>query len=376
MHLTLVLPSLSGGGAERAAVLLAEGFCKRGHQVSLITIAGEETDFYQLSPQIDRIALEVAKQSPTPIHGLANNFYRLWILRQTINSLQPDVVISFLDKTNVLTLLALLVTKYPVLVCEQNNPVQNDLGRSWHLLRRLVYPLATKVVSSSQGVNQYFDWLSPQQKEVIYNPLAVREKQSESFTLPAGVNPQQKWLVAMGRLTHQKGFDLLLTAFAEIAGQYPDWQLLILGEGELRSELEELKEQLKLGDCVCLPGLISNPFPLLARAELFVLSSRYEGFGNVIIEAMACGCPVVATDCPSGPREIIRHGIDGLLVRDRDRNSLAQAMASLMKDKHQRQQFAKEAKKGLNKFYPETIISQWESLFTTVTNNRFNLAKP
>ncbi len=305
MHLTLVLPSLSGGGAERAAVLLAEGFCKRGHQVSLITIAGEETDFYRLSPHIDRIALQVAKQSTTPIHGLANNCYRLWILRQTINSLQPDVVISFLDKTNVLTLLALLATKYPVLVCEQNNPVQNDLGRSWHLLRRLVYPLATKVVSSSQGVNQYFDWLSPQQKAVIYNPLAVPKKQSESFTLPAGVNPQQKWLVAMGRLTHQKGFDLLLTAFAKIAGQYPDWQLLILGEGELRSELEELKKQLKLGDRVCLPGLISNPFPLLARAELFVLSSRYEGFGNVIIEAMACGCPVVATDCPSGQPQAI-----------------------------------------------------------------------
>ncbi|MGK7935218.1 MAG: glycosyltransferase family 4 protein [Xenococcaceae cyanobacterium] len=375
MRLTLVLPSLSGGGAERAAVLLAEGFCQRGHQVSLITIAGKETDFYQLSPQIDRIALHVAKQSPTPIHGLANNLYRLWILRQTINSWQPDVVISFLDKTNVLTLLSLLATKYPVLVCEQNNPTQNDLGRSWHLLRRLVYPLATKVVSSSQGVEQYFKWLSPQQKIVIYNPLAVPAKQSESFTLPAGVNPQQQWLVAMGRLTHQKGFDLLLKAFATIAPQYPDWQLLILGEGELRPDLEKLREQLKLVDRVCLPGLIANPFPLLSQGELFVLSSRYEGFGNVIIEAMACGLPVISTDCPSGPREIIRHGIDGLLIPNQDHNSLAQAMASLMEDKQRRQQLAQEAKQGLNKFYPETIISRWESLLTTVTLNQFDLAK-
>lgn len=368
MHLTLVLPSLSGGGAERAAVLLAEGFCQRDYKVSLITIAGEEADFYQLSTRINRIPLQVAKPSPTPIHGLANNFYRLSTLRQTIDSLQPDIVISFLDKTNVLTLLALVATKYPVLICEQNNPLQNDLGRSWHTLRRLVYPLANKLVSSSQGVNNYFHWLPQNQRAVIYNPLAVPEEQSELVDIPEGIDRNRKWIVAMGRLTHQKGFDLLLTAFAQIAPEYPDWQLLILGEGELRSELEQLREKLNLVDRVCLPGLIPNPFPLLAQGELFVLSSRYEGFGNVLIEAMACGLPVISTDCPSGPKEIINDGINGLLVTNQDHNHLAKAMASLMEDEQRRKQLAKEAKQGLDKFQPATILSQWESLFSTVTH--------
>jgi GalNAc-alpha-(1->4)-GalNAc-alpha-(1->3)-diNAcBac-PP-undecaprenol alpha-1,4-N-acetyl-D-galactosaminyltransferase len=365
-HLTLVISSLSGGGAERSMVLLGEGFIKQGYKVSVVTISGQETDFYQLPDGVDRLALNIAKDSPTLIHSLTNNFYRLRVLNQAIRSLKPDIVISFLDINNILTLIALINTNLTILVSEQNNPRMHAIGRFWEILRRLSYPLATKVVSSSQGVDDYFDWLPKKKRAVIYNPLAAVNDNQTQIDLIKGFDIQKKWIVAMGRLTYQKGFDILLRAFHKIAHKYPDWQLLILGEGELRSDLENEIENLDLTKRVILPGRIDNPFPLLRLSSLFVLSSRFEGFGNVLIEAMACGLPVISTDCPSGPKEIIREGIDGILVPNEDASSLATAMDGLISDQAKRQSLASHAPEGAERFSLEKTIKIWEKLFDEV----------
>ncbi|ELS03856.1 glycosyltransferase [Xenococcus sp. PCC 7305] len=363
MRITIVINSLSGGGAERAAVLLAEGLVTRDHQVSLVTIFPESTDFYQLSEQVTRVPLGIDGKSSNPIAAISNNLNRLRILRKSINSLEPDLVISYLYKTNVLTLLALIGSKCPVIVSEQNHPQSTKVSPVWNQLRSWVYPLASKVVSTSKGVDAYFDWMPPAKREVIYNPLAVTSQTAEDVAIPPEFNPEKQWLIAMGRLTEQKAFDVLLQAFARIAQQYSNWQLLILGEGELRGELEQLKTELGLGQQVVMPGLIANPFPLLRRGQLFVLSSRYEGFGNVIIEAMACGLPVISTDCPSGPSEIIQDDISGLLVPVTNVDALAQAMATLMSRPDKRQQFIEKAQQGLGRFELQNILDRWEELF-------------
>jgi GalNAc-alpha-(1->4)-GalNAc-alpha-(1->3)-diNAcBac-PP-undecaprenol alpha-1,4-N-acetyl-D-galactosaminyltransferase len=369
MKIAIVIDSLVAGGAQRAAILLAEGLKARENQVCLITLFGRELDFYQLSPTVDRIVLKVAGESPNLIQAVKNNLARLHSLRQAMDSWKPDLVISFLDKTNILTLIAGWGSKYPILVSEQNDPTQNNIGRVWNLLRRLVYLSATQVVSCSQGVDNNWYWLSPKRRSVIYNPLAVKKEYSADVELPEKLNFNKKTVVAMGRLTEQKGFDILLTAFADIAEKHQDWQLLILGEGELRQELEALRDQLGIRDRVVMPGLVNNPFPILKHAHLFVLSSRYEGFGNVIIEAMACDLPVISTDCPSGPGEIIINGENGILVPNQDQNSLAQAMTSLMSDSERRKQLTATAQKSLHRFNIDTIISQWEDLLTTTTSN-------
>ncbi len=369
MHLVLVISSLSGGGAERSLILLAEGFMKQGYKVSVITIAGIETDFYQLPNGAHRLALNVAKNSPSLIHSLFNNFHRLLVLKQAICSLEPDIVISFLDINNILTLIALINTNFKIFVSEQNNPRMHVIGRFWNILRRWSYPLATKVVSSSQGVDDYFNWLSKKKRAVIYNPLATVNDNHTQTDLIKSIDFQKKWIVAMGRLTHQKGFDILLTAFQEIANKHPDWQLLILGEGELRSDLEHKIEKLDLVERVMLPGRLDNPFPLLRLSKLFVLSSRFEGFGNVLIEAMACGLPVISTDCPSGPKEIIRQGIDGILVPNEDVSSLAIAMDCLISDEAKRQSLATHALEGAERFSLEKTIKRWENLFDEVNKN-------
>jgi GalNAc-alpha-(1->4)-GalNAc-alpha-(1->3)-diNAcBac-PP-undecaprenol alpha-1,4-N-acetyl-D-galactosaminyltransferase len=372
-HITFVTPSLSSGGAERAIILLAEGFISKGYKVSLISISSSESYFYNLPDQVNVSALNIAKKSSTFVERIFNNIYRLWVLRKKIIEINPDLVISILDTTNILALLALINTKYPVFVSEQNNP-HVATGKIWKYLRRLTYPLANRVVSTSKGVDEYFSWLPKKQRAVIYNPLAIdintRDGCSNIFSEITGVEKNKKWIVAMGRLTEQKGFDILLDAFHKISITYPDWQLLILGEGELRSELESKRDCLGLNDKVVLPGRLNNPFSVLKCADIFVLSSRYEGFGNVIIEAMACGLPVISTDCPSGPREIIRDGIDGILVQNENVSSLSAAIVRLISNPQECQCLSKNALQGVERFELKRIIQSWEELFDTIPNTK------
>ena len=366
MRLTLVIPSLSGGGAERAAVLLAGGLLQKNYQVSLVTIAGTERDFYKVPDGVHRLALNIARNSPTPFHALWNNLYRLWVLRQTIRALQPDTVISFLVETNILTLLALIQTNYPVLVSEQNNP-GTGTKNVWKKLRHWIYPLANKVVSVSEGVDNYFDeWLPKTQRAVIFNPLQPINDEAGTFDLPKGADPNKKWVIAMGRLVYQKNFELLLSAFHKIIDRYPEWQLLIFGEGTMRTELENLRDQLGLGDRVLLPGQTNNPIAVLKASQLFILSSRWEGLPAVLFEALACGLPVVSTDCPSGPREIIRDGVDGILVPNEDLSALIAVMERLMSDEEERKRLAARAPEVAERFSLDKIMGMWEVVLKEV----------
>ncbi len=364
--ITLVVSSLKCGGAERVAVMLAQGFIDRGHQVSVVTLAAKETDFYQLPKEAERVALGVMKASPTPLHAVRNNLQRFLALRRAIQVINPDLVISFVARENILTLVSLGQTNYPVIVTEHNNQRFRSCGQPWSQIRRLVYPWAAQVVSVSEGVNSYFNWLPQTKKSVIYNPFVTPQNTEELLNLPPGVNPEKQWITAMGRLIEQKGFDILLTAFAKIAYRYPSWQLLILGEGELREKLAKLQKHLGLNNRVIFTGVINNPFSLLSRSQFFVMSSRFEGFPMAHGEALACGLPVIATDCPSGPQEIIRDGIDGILVPNEDVDALAEAMEKLMTNEEMRTDLAARATEVTQRFSLEKVMQDWEQLFATI----------
>jgi glycosyltransferase involved in cell wall biosynthesis len=174
----------------------------------------------------------------------------------------------------------------------------------------------------------------------------------------------------MGRLDTQKGFDLLLRAFAKCCRERPDWALTIIGEGEERDELQALAQNLDIASKVRFTGRVAVPAALLRRADLFVLSSRYEGFPNALLEAMAVGLPVIATDCPSGPAHIVRNDIDGILVPTEDVDALATAMAGLMDDDAWRKRLGASATSVVERFSVERIMEHWDSLLEQVTRDR------
>ncbi len=171
-------------------------------------------------------------------------------------------------------------------------------------------------------------------------------------------------LVAMGRLVPQKGFDLLLRAFAQCAATYSDWTLRLLGEGAEEKNLRALASELGIGDQVEFAGLVRNAHVVLHRADLFVLSSRFEGMPNALLEAMACGLPVVSFDCPSGPRDVIRHGVDGLLVPPENVEDLATALDQLMSSESERKRLGSSARAVVERFSLERVLRMWDEALT------------
>jgi glycosyltransferase involved in cell wall biosynthesis len=362
LRITIVTPSLAAGGAERSVVLLSEGFLRRQHEVSVVTIDSSSDDSFKLPEGVHRTALGIAADSRSFIQGLWNNFNRIPALRKAITATRPDVVISNLSQTNVLTKVALAFTGYSVVLVEHGDPLRNSGRRVWQLLRRAIYPRASMLVSVSQSINDYFAWLPESKRAVIPNPVSKIDQGSSADAPLTGKNPCEKWIAAMGRLIPVKGFDRLLAAFAKLAQRHPEWQLIIMGEGELRSELEQQIKSLSLSGRVQLKGLVHNPSALLRNSEFFVMSSRSEGFPYALLEAMSCGLPAVAMDCESGPREIIRDNVDGILVPDGDIDALAAAMDHLMNDASERERLAVRAREVLERFGSDKVIAQWEAL--------------
>lgn len=177
---------------------------------------------------------------------------------------------------------------------------------------------------------------------------------------------EQKRIVGLGRLAWQKGFDLLIEAFSQIAAAHPEWTLIIYGEGERRNALESLVRTKSLESRVFLPGAVQQVPAVLSEASVFVLSSRYEGFPNALCEAMACGLPVISFDCPSGPNEIIRHNIDGILVKAGDIEALAKALDTLIRDNNLRRSLAVRATEITKRFEVKKIMNMWEELLRSV----------
>jgi glycosyltransferase involved in cell wall biosynthesis len=360
LKIAMVISSLSAGGAERVLVLLTKGLLGLGHHVSVVTLFGKDHDFYTLPDGVDRIALDVGKTTHGPIEKISKSAGRISAIRRALRRIRPQVVLSFMPETNVLVLLASVRLKVPVIVTEHADPRKKRTRRAWKCLRRLVYGWASRVVSVSAGLDDFFAWLPEAKRGVIPNPVDTAEIGS-----PAGEPLEFPWahaIIAMGRLEPEKGFDLLIRAFGRLAEEFPDWGLAVLGEGTRLGELESLVAELGLTERVRLPGVLDNPFPTLKQADLFVLSSRSEGFGNVLVEAMACGLPVVATECWSRAPGIVRHGVDGVLVPAEDVDALAGAIRDLIADDHRRRQLGREAAQAAKRFDLPQVAQTWDQL--------------
>jgi GalNAc-alpha-(1->4)-GalNAc-alpha-(1->3)-diNAcBac-PP-undecaprenol alpha-1,4-N-acetyl-D-galactosaminyltransferase len=368
MRCTLIIHTLTSGGAERVMSRMANYWAERGWEITLLIFTdGKEPPFYQLDPRINYRPLDIAKVSTNPVAGIWNNLTSRKSLRTAIVESKPDVVISFLERTNVITILATRSLNIPLLVSVRNDPAMLSPGKMWEILRRWTYPFADRVVVQTERAGNYFPAKLKNRIVVMPNPVILppTTMSEEIANLPT-----DRSLIAIGRLTSQKGFDLLLQALAQLKDTHPDWTLTILGEGELRPQLESLRDQLGLKDRVDLPGRVKNPHEFLSQADIFIMSSRFEGFPNALCEAMVCGLPVISTDCPNGPREIIRDGVDGVLVPSEDVPALAAAMDRLMSDPELRKSLAAAAPELAARFSLEKVMLMWELLVKAVIEEK------
>ena len=362
MHITLVISRIAIGGADRVITIMANYWAIHHHDVTLITIDSQETDAYVLAPRVKRIALNLEISSRNLAEAVRHNAMRLKRLRSEIRASRPDVVISFTDVTNVLTLLASIGLRVPVIVSERSTPGRHAIGFAWNGLRYLLYRRAQALVMQSQALRGWAcRFVRDRDVYVIPNPVERPLALSNRSVAPRDT---KRCVVAMGHLTRVKGYDLLLRAFAKCATKHPAWSLLILGEGEERGPLETLVGELGLKDRVSLPGCVRDPGHILQGADLFVMSSYYEGSSNALLEAMACGLAVIATECAGSVREVICHGVNGVVVPPNNENALATTMDRLMEDQGERQRLGALAVEVTERFGVERVMNMWGDLLT------------
>jgi len=365
MRICLVLNSLAAGGAERVAANLANEWTGAGHQVAIVTLASADVDFYRLDDRVDRRPLCITGKSEGSLAAVLANLRRVRRLRREFRRLEADVFVSFMDTTNVLVLIAGAGLGKPIFVSERIDPRKYPIGGAWEWLRRLTYRRAAGLVVQTESVARWARGLvDANQIAVIPNPIS----EACMATGRAANGSRGRQVAALGRLVPQKGFDTLIAAFERVAVRHHDWSLVIAGQGPLEGSLRAQALGTRCAHRITFAGLLQKPEELLAASEVFVLSSRFEGFPNALIEGMACGCAVIATDCPSGPAEILTPGVDGLLVPVDDVEALAASLEKLMAGEIGPRALGDAAMVSAQRYRSNAIADEWIRLLTSVSS--------
>jgi len=346
----LFVQNLGGGGAERQLVDMANYWAARGVEVTLVTISAGMADFYPVSGAVKRIRLVEDPRSGKVMRvaGLVRQ------LRAQVIATRPHAVVSFISENNVLALLATRGLGMRTIVSERAHPqYDTSVPAVWKSLRWLLYRRAAVVVAQTRDTASWIAKHCAARVRVIPNALRA---------LPEPGVARGPLMIGVGRLTRQKGFDLLLNAFARLRPRFPEWSAVILGAGPEQQNLARLSEELRIADSVRFPGSDPDVESWMARASLVVQPSRFEGFPNAVLEAMGMGAAVISGDCPSGPSDLITDGVNGRLVPIEDVAALAAAMEQLMADSQARARLGLQARKVQQEYSQEKIMSQWDSI--------------
>lgn len=363
LHIALFIPTLSGGGAERVFVQLANGLAAAGVRVDLL--AGRRGHYESHVSESVRL---ISFDKPRSLATVPS-------LRRYMRQGRPDAIISTLSDGNVAMLLAgLSIRRRPALVVRETVMISENLKatpktRLLKALTSLLYPRADGIVSLSKGVAEELERTIPGLRgrvKVIYNPgPSDQELTLGGDPLPQFVEAKQRGpvFVALGRLSEQKDNATLIRAFARVRAVRPS-TLWILGEGEERARLEQLASDLGVASDVFMPGFASNPYPYLIAADVFVMSSRYEGGPSAMLQAMGCGCKIVSTDAPSGPAEFLEHGRHGHLVPVGDDAAFGAAMLSALDEP-----FSPELREeGMQRFKPAFVAAEYQRFLQSVVD--------
>lgn len=360
-----LIPSLQAGGAERVASLLMNHWALNDDfELVCCTFDVRQNDFYLLHKSIKRLVI-APLAAPKDIMGrIALIVKRLIVMRRSLRKIKPDIVISFLDRPGLLSILAAWGLKMPVIVSERTNPLFYNNGNFYDRLKRRIFPYAQAFVAQTSEVGTWAEtFMQKEHVFVIPNPVGSEFK-------PRHTIAKEKIVISVGRLCMEKGFDMLLEAFSLIAPQYPDWTLQIVGGGEEEEKMRGLIVKYGITSQVELVGTSSHPHKYLEKASIYVTSSRVEGFPNALLEAMAMGLPPISFNFSCGPKDLISHQKNGLLVEKNDIQGLASAMAYLIENKGIREALGKEAAQAQDMYSLEKISSRWKDLIELLVPKR------
>ena len=362
MKVVFVQSGLTAGGTEKIVNLLARHRADIGDDVHVLAFSGtRESSYFHYDDDITVSTLRNSRgRGGNPILRVATR--TIW-LRQKFRLIRPDVIVSFLTKINVLALIASRGLSIPVVISERNNPRKQDAATIWQKGIELLGACAEGVVMQTNAARLMLSENLQHRTFIIPNPAV--NFATVKRTLGSGIR-----IVAVGRLAHQKGFDLLLEAFAEVAAEAPQASLTIFGEGPERDALMAQARALAIDSRVTFAGLTETPGAWLAETDIFILSSRFEGFPNVLVEALAGGVASIAFNCPWGPSDILNDGKDGLLVQPEDVNALASAIRRLLNDSDLRAQLSASAPQAVRRFNLPNVFAQWDSVIDQVAKRK------
>jgi glycosyltransferase involved in cell wall biosynthesis len=366
-RLLFTIPTLEAGGAEQTLIRLINCLDKKNYDILLAVFEDKMECARDLGSTVEIVCLNKKR-------GRWDFFNLILRLRRLIVSFKPDAVVSFLAYANIIAVIATLLPKRlsRVIISERSYPRTylplSRLKNIRRILMKQTYRKADKIVAVSRSIKKALeeDFGVQSQKTVcIYNPVSfedIRSKSEEGVRHPL-LKDKNKVVLSVGRLEHEKRFDRLLRVFSSVREEHENARLIILGKGTLQRPLQNLAHQLNIDKWVDFVGYKSNPYAWISKADVFVLSSDREGLPNAILEAMACGVPVVATDCLSGPGEIITHSMNGLLVHPMDERALAQSISNVLQNRALHKKLSEQGMKRATDFALEKIVPQYEQLF-------------
>lgn len=357
MRVLFVISTLKAGGAERVMAVLSSYFAKN-NDVSVVKFDNDDS-FYEFDKRVKLLNLDYGNDDMGIVGNFKKRFGKIFALRKLIKSGSFDIVISFIDNSNILACLANFRLKTPLIISEHTNHLLLK-PTLWKILRRLCYPLADGLCVLSGLDYEYYKFVK--KRKIIYNPLWID-------TVKINHSGKEKVILAVGRLIHLKGFDIFIKAISLVEKELlKGYKIYIAGDGKLRAELSTLAAN--YGVEIEFLGNRSDIINFYEKAEIFVLSSRMEGFPNVLIEALAFGCAVVSTNCKTGPSEVIVDRENGFLVEIDDAKMMAEKITTLIKNQNLVKEFSQSAIKSVQNLSVKKIAASWSEFIDEVIRSK------
>ena len=364
-NIVIVVSAMNMGGAQRVVSILCNHWSQNGYVITLIsTFSGEKINHYQLNKDV---ALKYLSNNPFfPKNQAWNLIWKLIHLRKLIKSQNPDAVISFLTRVNVASALSIIGIKSSLIICERSWPPFASLSNNLFWIYRILFKGVDRIIAQTDKSKTWLSQNFPGSNvKVIPNPIVYPLPLSNKRSVRPNsvILKNKKVILASGRMHKFKQFDVLIRAFSEIKDKCPDWDLIILGDGEERDSLDRMLVDFEMSDRVYFPGRVGNMSEWYERADLFVLSSIVEGFPNVLLEAMAYGLPCISFDCDTGPRDMIQDGVNGILVNPKEKElGLTNAINKMISNEKLRSNIANNSILLRDKYSVSNIMQKWDNV--------------